>query len=520
MKLVTTEQMRAAEAAAAAQGVDEALLMENAGVAVAQEAWINMGAAEGRNAVVLAGTGNNGGDGLAAARNLKEWGAEVSVFLLRPRPDDDPQWRALQAAAGIEAWSAEDDPALERLEARLAEAHGVVDALIGTGLSRPIEGVLKAALDKLAERRAQRIFRPHLIAIDVPTGIDPDTGRADPAVVRADTTVALGFAKVGLFAMPGRAIAGDVVETDIGLPEGIGDGLPYEDIAQRSLQELMPFRSDDAHKGTFGTTVVAAGSRRYPGAARLASEAALRAGAGLVVLAAPESVQPLVAAGIPEVTHHPLPDDGGAVAAGAAGELLRALDGCEALLLGPGLSHTPETAAFVAGVVAGLDGVEGLRAAVIDADALNALADRPGWHEGLAVPRVLTPHPGEMARLLGASVEDVQEDRLRVAVEYAGRTDSVVVLKGPNTVVAAPDGRARISEFTSAVLATAGTGDVLAGFAASLIGQGMDPFDGAAAAVYLHGEGGRGLETAMGSATPIASDLLRMLPDVRKALDG
>ena len=248
MKLVTADQMRALEAVAIEQGVTEAQLMENAGVAVAQEAWINMGAAEGRNAVVLVGPGNNGGDGLAAARNLKEWGAEVSVFLLTPRSDDDPQWQALQAAE-IEAWSTDEDPNLERLEARLAEAHGVVDALLGTGLSRPIGGVLELVLDKVAERRAQRVFRPHLLSIDVPTGVDPDTGHADPAVVRADATVALGFAKVGLFAMPGRAIAGDVVETDIGLPEGLGADLPYEDIRQRDLTERMPFRSDDAHKG-------------------------------------------------------------------------------------------------------------------------------------------------------------------------------------------------------------------------------------------------------------------------------
>ena len=192
----------------------------------------------------------------------------------------------------------------------------------------------------------------------------------------------------------------------------------------------------------------------------------------------------------------------------------------EALLIGPGLSHTPETAAFVANVLAGLDSVEGLRAVVLDADALNAIAERPGWSEGLGVTRVLTPHPGEMARLLGIPVEEVQRDRLRLAVDYAQRTNSVVVLKGPNTVVAAPDGRARLSEFSSAVLATAGTGDVLAGFIASLIGQGMDPFDAASAAVYLHSETGRALEGAMGSATAVASDLLRALPEVRKALDG
>ena len=335
-------------------------------------------------------------------------------------------------------------------------------------------------------------------------------------MVRADTTVALGFAKVGLFAMPARAIAGNIAEVEIGLPEGAGDALPYEEIRMRDLQQYMPFRSDDAHKGTFGTAVVAAGSKFYPGAARLASESALRAGAGLIVLAAPESIQPLFAALTPEVTHHPLPAGGAA----AAEELLGALAGCEALLIGPGLTDTPDTVEYVGAVIDGLDAVEGLRAAVIDADALNALAQIPDWHEGLDLPRVLTPHPGEMARLLGVSVEEVQANRLHHATGYAQRTGSVVVLKGAGTIVAHPDGRARLSGFASAVLATAGTGDVLAGFIVSLIAQGMDPFDAAATAVYMHTESGRALESAMGPSTATAQDLLRALPDTRKALDG
>ena len=168
----------------------------------------------------------------------------------------------------------------------------------------------------------------------------------------------------------------------------------------------------------------------------------------------------------------------------------------------------------------GLDAVEGLSAAVFDADALNALAQIPDWHERLSLPRVLTPHPGEMARLLGTSVEEVQSNRLRHATGYAQRSGSVVVLKGAGTIVAHPDGRARLSEFASAVLATAGTGDVLAGFIVSLIAQGMDPYDAAAAAVYIHTESGRALESTVGPSTAIAQDLLRALPDTRKALDG
>ena len=519
MKLVTVEQMRALEAEAVAAGVGEDQLMERAGLAVAQETWINMGAVEGRTAIVLVGPGKNGGDGLIAARSLKAWGAEVAVYLIEPRDPADPLMQSV-IQDEIETLTAADDPGFERLSEALRGAHGIVDALFGSGVNRPIEGALKEMLDRLAEARADRAIRAHLVAVDVPSGVDPDSGLADPAAVRVDTTVALGFTKVGLFAMPARAIAGAIAEVEIGLPEGAGADLPYEDIRMRDLQQHVPFRSDDAHKGTFGTAVVAAGSKFYPGAARLASESALRGGAGLVVLAAPESIQPLLAAGTPEVTHHPLPGADGATDASSAAELLRALAGRDALLLGPGLSHSPATVEFVSNVIGGLDAVEGPRAVVLDADALNALAELPGWHERLRLPRVLTPHPGEMARLLGTTVDEVQSNRLRHATEYAERTNSVVVLKGAGTIVAHPDGRARLSEFASAVLATAGTGDVLAGFIVSLIAQGMEPYDAAATGVYLHTECGRALESGIGSATAIAQDLLRALPDVRKALEG
>ncbi|MYA19594.1 MAG: NAD(P)H-hydrate dehydratase [Chloroflexi bacterium] len=518
MKLVTVEQMRALEAAAVAAGTSEAELMEAAGVAVAQETWINMGAVEGRTAIVLVGPGSNGGDGLVAAVSLREWGAESAVYLVGDRPADDPLLQRV-VDAEIEVLSIADDPGCEQLIQAMRGAQGIVDALLGTGLNRPIDGPIKEVLDRLADARADRTLRPHLVAIDVPSGVNPDTGAADPAVVRADTTVALGFAKVGLFAMPARAIAGTIAPVEIGLPADAEEGLPYEEIRMRDLQPLMPFRSDDAHKGTFGTAVVAAGSKFYPGAARLASESALRAGAGLVVLAAPESIQPLFAGMSPEITHHPLPGSGGADGDSAA-ELLGALEGREALLIGPGLTNSPGTVELVRGVLEGLDDAEGLRAAVIDADALNALAEIPDWYEGLALPRVLTPHPCEMARLLGTSVDEVQSDRLSHATQYAQRTGSIVVLKGAGTIVAHPDGRARLSEFASAVLATAGTGDVLAGFIVSLIAQGMDPYDAAATGVYLHTECGRQLESAVGPATAIAQDLLRALPDTRKALDG
>ncbi len=524
MTLVTAEQMRELEQAAVRAGTSEQDLMANAGLAAAQEAWMAAGAVEGRALLVLVGPGNNGGDGLVAAHHLAEMGAQVGVYLLTARPDDDPQWRTIVEddipATGVSV----DDGELSNLAGMLEQSSLVLDALLGTGASRPIEGDLARVMACLREARAREL-PPQLIALDVPTGVDGDTGHVDPAAVEADSTLAFGYSKVGLFTMPGRRYAGRVVPIDIGLPADAGEGLPYDEIGFRQTQELLPARPDDAHKGTFGRAVVAAGSRRFPGAARLAAEAAARSGAGLVVLAAPESIQPLLVHGLPDVVHEPLPSSDGTLDGDAARTLLRALAGADALLVGPGLSLTVDSEEFVRTLLAGLDQAgldEGgqLRAVVLDADALNALAASAGWHDRLSLPRVLTPHPGEMARLTGTSVEEVQRDRLRCATEYAVATGSVVVLKGACTVVASPDGRARISGAANAMLATAGTGDVLAGLIAGLVAQGLDPFDASSAAVYMHAECGRLVGEGFGAAAGLAQDLLRVLPEARRLLDG
>ncbi|MCC6237933.1 MAG: NAD(P)H-hydrate dehydratase, partial [Dehalococcoidia bacterium] len=523
MKVVTVAQMRAVEEEAGRLGVSERALMEEAGLAAAQEAWMAVGASEERGIIVLVGPGNNGGDGLVAARHLVGWGASVAVYLLTPRAADDEVWRPI-VEAEVPTSTVEDDPGLERLARWLGESSCIVDALLGTGTSRPIEGDLAAMLARVAEARAATA-PPRLIALDLPTGVDPDTGRADPSTVRADQTVAFGFRKVGLLQSPGRALAGDVVTVDIGIPREASADLPYEEIDFRTIQALIPPRPDDGHKGTFGRAVIAAGSRKYPGAARLAAEAAARSGAGLVQLAAPAVVQPLVAPALPDVIHEPLPSAAGAMRGSeAARALLRALPEADALLLGPGLSLTPPVEEFVRSVLAGLAAAAPhLRGLVIDADALNVVAATAGWADLLAaleVPRVLTPHPGEMARLLGATTAEVQADRLGVALMQARRSGSVVVLKGACTVVAAPDGRVRISSTANSMLATGGTGDVLAGLITGLIAQGLEAFDAASAAVYIHAEAARHVSESVGAAGGLAQDLLGQLGPVRRLLDG
>ncbi|MPZ99786.1 MAG: NAD(P)H-hydrate dehydratase [Dehalococcoidia bacterium] len=522
-KVVTVEQMRRLEEAAVAAGTSERELMHNAGVAAAQEAWMAVGAMEGRPILALIGPGKNGGDGLVAVRQLAEWGAAVHAYLLRPRPDDDPEWRAV-ADAGIATTTAEeDDETLERLDSLLDQAALVLDSLLGTGQrprERPIEGALAQMLRRLAVARGRNL-RPQLVAVDLPTGVDAGSGYADPLTVAADITVTFGYPKVGHVTPPGRTFAGRVEPVDIGLPPAAAADMPFEEIRLRDVKASMPARPEDGHKGTFGTVVVAGGSRKYPGAIRLAAEAVLRSGAGLVTIAAPEAVQPLLVHGLPDATHEPLPSTDGALDADAARELVRALrqGRPRALLVGPGLTASEPARAFVQHLLAGLDQVDGLEGLVLDADALNLLAEEPGWHSRLAVPRVLTPHPGEMSRLMRRTVDEVQANRLGTALAYAQATDSVVVLKGAGTVVASPDGRARISAAANAMLAHGGTGDVLAGLIAGLIAQGMTAFDAASAAVYLHAETGRLVAEAYGTAGGIASDLLRALPESRKLLE-
>ena len=519
--LVTAAQMRALEAEAAAAGVPERALMANAGLAAAQEAWLTLGAAEGREVLALVGPGNNGGDGLVAAGHLAAWGARVRVYLLRARPDTDPEWRAL-VEAGVPATALADDPGYAILEAALSSADMVLDALFGTGIdpvARPFEGDTVEVLARLAAARAADPPVP-LIALDLPSGVDADTGATDPAAVAADTTVTFGYAKVGLYAMPGHRLAGRIVPVEIGLPAASAVALPFEALRLREVQAMVPPRPSDGHKGTFGTVMVAAGARRFPGAARLTAEAAARSGAGLVTLAMPAEVQPLLAA-LADATHEPLPSADGAFAAAAAPALLRALRASKAraLLVGPGLGQSPGTRAFVAQLLGELGRVEDLRAVVLDADALNILATLEGWADRLTLPRILTPHPGEMARLVGQSVAAVEAHRLDRALALARSSRSVVVLKGACTIIAAPDGRVRISEAATSALAHAGSGDVLAGLCAGFVAQGLDVFDAASVAVYLHADAGRRVAEVYGDAATLASDLLRSLPEARKALE-
>ncbi|HEY74825.1 MAG TPA: NAD(P)H-hydrate dehydratase [Thermoflexia bacterium] len=553
MKVVTVEQMRSIEAAADAAGHTYAAMMERAGRAVA-EALMNRIEVRGKRVLVLVGPGNNGGDGLVAAYHLVQAGAEVACYLSRPRdPRQDANLRRLQEA-GVFVTTAAADKDQQVLRRLAAGVDVVIDGLLGTGSVPPVRGTVAEILRTVGEvlRRRERVpapglqavggiprpprpARPLVLAVDGPSGMDFDTGALDDNALKADLTVTFAYPKRGHFRFPGAAAVGELLVADIGTDPALAAEVDLEVVTPRMVRSWLPPRPPDAHKGTFGRALIVAGSSNYTGAARLAGAAAVRAGAGLVTLAVPIPIHEPVAAGLAEATYILLPHELGVVAEPAAEVLAEVVDRYDALLLGPGLGREQETIAFVERLLAGkvdrrsvgfLPTEEPSVASVVlpplvvDADGLNILAEWPAWHERLPPGTVLTPHPGEMARLMGCSTREVQEDRVEVARRQAKAWGHVVVLKGAYTVVAAPDGRTVLEPFANPGLATGGTGDVLAGVVVALRAQGLPPFEAAAAGAYLHGLAGELARADLGEAGMAAGDLLRYLPQAWRRVVG
>ena len=510
MKVVTSAEMRLLESRAADAGVPAESLMESAGLAVARSIARRLDGVRSKRIVVLVGPGNNGGDGMVAARYLADWGAVVTLYMTTARRREDRfeecrerRCRVVEAAEDLESW---------QLESYLSLADLVLDAVLGIGAHPVLDPILRAIFESVGQMRKQP-QRPLFAALDLPTGLDADTGECDEACFPADVTLALGAPKVGLLQFPGAGHAGEIETLSIGLPEGVDAGLPLDLMDASLSRSVLPPRHADGHKGSFGSVLVVGGHRRYVGAPVLAASAAYRVGAGLVSLAAPESVSRIAAVQLIEQVHTPLAEtpDGG-VAGESAAAARQALNEASAAVIGPGLGTGEPSAAFLRSLLLTEPAVH--TPLVLDADALNILANVYDWPSMLSAPAVLTPHPGEMGRLLGRAAYEVQEDRKGAAAASAERWGHVVVLKGAHTVVAAPDGRVALSPFANPALATAGSGDVLAGVIGGLLGQGMERYEAAVAGVYLHGAAAERWRASNGSGGMLASDLLTLLPRV------
>lgn len=558
-RIVTTDEMRAIEKATDARGQTYADMMDMAGRAVAARVATLLAGIDAPRVAILVGPGNNGGDGLVAGRVLCEGvpGATVEALLLQPRDARKDKVFAAAQKAGVSMVAAEKDAEGDyaALKEMIAEADVVIDALFGTSVRLPLKGevvrVLETVRDALAARRASaadsRLSTPAgtdataaarpvtVIAVDLPTGLDPDTGALDDAALFADETVTFGAAKPGLLTFPGAEAVGLLHIADIGVPGDLPElaSAPVL-IDAAEVGARLPQRPRDSHKGTFGKTMIVAGSLNYTGAAYLAAAGAYRSGAGLVTVAAPQIIVPILAGMLPEATWVLLPHDLGVLNEAAVKVLRKELGGYTALLLGPGFGREETTGEFLRellrpseerrperkiGFTHGEDASEAageaqpLPPVVIDADGLNLLAKIENWPSLLPPNTILTPHPGEFARLAGMETRDVQADRLTQAREKAAEWNAIVVLKGAHTVIAAPDGRLAVSPFASAALARAGTGDVLSGMIASLLGQGLEPFEAALCAVWLHAAAGeRAAACATTPTSTVAGDLLAHLP--------
>ena len=552
MKIITLEKGRYLEHKANEGGLSFSEMMENAGRQTALAIHRRLGAKD-RRIVVLVGPGNNGGDGLVAAHYLREMGARVTCYLWKRGVAGDANFERIETDGLPVVW-AEDDAGFEALRGLLSGADVIVDALLGVGVCRSIGGMLKDLLDTVRQVVAEQAVPSGLaesvpcspaqpsvlvVAVDCPTGLNCDTGALDPAALPADLTVTFAYPKVGLLRFPGAEAVGNIVVADIAIPPELADDVPLEMATAKMVRDWLPQRPRSAHKGSFGRALIVAGSVNYVGAAVLAGTGATRVGAGLVTMALPIPIQPAVAASLTEATYLLLPHDLGVVASDAVEVLRERVGEYDALLLGPGLTQEKETVAFVHAFL-GLERSERkghigfldssaeepghliLPPLVVDADGLNALAAAGEWWKVLPSETILTPHPGEMARLMGSSVtaKEIQADREGMAQRMAAEWNTVVVLKGAFTVVAAPDGRVVVLPFANPGLATAGSGDVLAGAIVGLRGQGMAAFEAAVAGAYLHGLAGELARADLGDMGMVAGDLPARLPLALRRVRG
>ncbi|MFK5926851.1 MAG: NAD(P)H-hydrate dehydratase [Desulfuromusa sp.] len=513
MRLCSASEVMALDRQAIDQlGVPGVVLMENAGRACSDLFADKFSEHFPASVLVLAGQGNNGGDGYVMARILAGRGWKVTTLVLgleKSISGDAKVMLNIVRKLGLSISFVEEISALKDHFTEAAP-NLIVDAIFGTGLNSDVRG-LQAEAITLINKSSASVF-----AVDIPSGVDGSTGRVCGNAVKADLTVTFDHAKIGHGSQPGAIYAGDLEVVDIGIPlAGRPDFSSNVSLLDEfDVQALLPDRSAVGHKGTFGHLLVLAGSAGKTGAAALVGHAAVRSGCGLVTVATPAAVHDIVEIKLTEAMSYPLVDQDGLISLQARPQIEQLLIGRQALAIGPGLGQSADLGTLLASLI-----ISAAVPMVIDADGLNLLAGQLECLQGRSdQPLILTPHPGEMARLTGLTVSEIEANRFEVAQNFAAKYSVVLVLKGARTLIAAPDGRVNINTTGNNGLASGGSGDVLTGLIGGLLAQGLDGFSAATLAVWLHGRAAELVAALQGTAGMAASDLLPQLPVARQGL--
>jgi NAD(P)H-hydrate epimerase len=525
MKVVTAKEMQVIDRKTIKEyGLSGLVLMERAGTAVAKKVKELY---QKRKVVVLSGGGNNGGDGLVAARILRKWKWDVSVILFSKQSRLSPDCLIQYTSAVRKGVTVEFRTAVK---SNVLDGALVIDALLGTGINKKVRSPLSKVISTLNRSDAD------VLAVDIPSGISSDNGQVMGEAVRADHTVTFGLPKIGHKLFPGAHYTGRLFIQDIGFPDELmtSEGLQTQTIEQSDAVMLLPERFDNSHKGDYGHVLLVAGSRGKTGAAMMAADACLRSGSGMITIGVPETLIDVFHARVTEEMVLPLKDRGdGSLSRDASLQILDFLnEKADVLAIGPGIGISEDTVRILSAIIR-----QSTAPMVIDADGLNSLSERVSVLSKAKAPVILTPHPGEMARLLLGQSESgspkgknekamrkirkyIEADKIQIVRSFSKKTGATLVLKGAPTLIAEPEGTVFINTTGNPGMATAGAGDVLTGMIAAFLGQGLNPVSAAVLGPYLHGLAGDSAALKMGMHSMIATDITAMLPEAFSALQA
>jgi NAD(P)H-hydrate epimerase len=534
VKLFSVKEMQALEKEANENGLTFEMMMENAGEGIAKEIDIAYSHNINKKVFALVGSGNNGGDALVALYHLSLLQWETCAYIIRKRAANDPLIERLTKNGG-QVINVEKDGKFLRLNNLLATYAILIDGIFGTGIKFPLKSEIAKILNYVKDNIELNSKKIHVVAVDCPSGVDCETGEIANETIPAEITVTMAGVKSGLIKFPAAKITGELRVASIGSIENLQTFQENQKIilTREVINKYLPDRPLDAHKGTFGTAFIVAGSVNYTGAALLAGLAAYRSGVGLVTMAVPAPLHEALSGLFPEATWILLPHEMGVISADAAIVVRRNISRATAILIGPGFGLENTTREFLSKLLTevgstnkgGIGFIHGASKnsedniiqtpIIMDADGLKLFSKIPDWAKLLPAPAVLTPHPGEMSVLTGLSTDVIQANRLEIAKQYSKKWGHVLVLKGAFTVIAAPDGKIAIVPIATPALAKAGTGDVLAGLIVGLRAQGVESYQAACAGAWIHATAGVLAAKRLGNnASVIASDVLNAIPQV------